>query len=863
MSAPSGVWPSVALCLLLAFALRAADLPLAGESGSAPIIIPNQADPITREAAAWLGAGLKKSAGVAFRVLSEREASGGGTRIWVGRSADVNRRAGHRLDALPPDAFLICVEGESVTLAGRDPRGDRNAVVEFLRRHVGLEAYMPGSLWEVVPRRNAPSVPEGEAVVAPGIPSRAANGMNSGPCAGLNARWAGLHGFASRYDLDPAAGRLLRPERYADRPEVFALVGGRRDPPRSGSDGGWQLCMTSPVVLDEYALAASGRFAAGEAPPALPVTPNAGGGFCECPRCRALSDDTAPPQARRSRLVLHFANEVARRLARDGTTRRAVLKAEGEWADPAPGVSVEPNVVVFVEGADGLGGVAAREALRDRLRRWRAAGARHLGIHQRARGDALVAPFMPLDGLAAEIRLAREEGVEAWVSDDYPSWGLQGPRHWVVARLLWDPARDLPQLLDAFCNDLFGPAARSMNACFRLCREHAARALRPDADWPPALRAEVRALLDLADRQTFGVEPEHSRVRYFAAAFAWAERMAAWRENGLAAVRAARAGDRAGALAFLGNLGEEDQNPLVFMKLALDPLAGAHYCKSDALTPPLLDALSHAVHGRALLAEPVLSLAAKRALASPRVTGAAIEGEIERALAECLPPHPGSPARRALPELRKLARHYAFAPYAPSPVATDGHPDEAAWRAAPEEGGFLCAGGLRPARYRTALRLLRDEARLHAAFTCFQPMNAPRAAASARDGQARLDDAVELVLAPAEAASGREALRIVVTVRGVTQVEGVPDAKAGIRAAVRERADRWCVEISLPLSELGIAPGRAGGARLNALRYVRERGAAPEESAWFPVFADEKDPRPGGWVFLLSPGEAASNPPTR
>ena len=848
------LWGAGAIACAIA---QASDLSLVNDSGSAVVVLPDQADTVTREAAALLQKYVEKSAASSLRVLPERDSTGGGPRICVGRSRAVNLLVGARLDRLSVDGFIMKTEGERLILAGRTPVGDRNAAREFLRRYCGVEWYMPGGLWEVVKRQQNLTIPDVDAVVEPAFSSRARAGLTGGASAGLNAQWALAHGTASRHDYDVDAGRVLRSERYAGRAEFFALTGGRRRTPAAGSERGWQLCMTNPAVIDEYARLAEAWLARRGELLSVSATPNSGGGFCECAGCRALWDEGAAADRRATRLTLHFVNEVARRLAKFRPDRMVALRAEDLWAEPVEGAAVEANVIVFVSGCDGAGGAADVAALRERIKRWKAVGARHLGLRERLRGCDLATPELHAAGIAAEIRLAREEGIEAWASEDYPSWGLQGPQAWVVARLLWEPELDAEQLTGRFCADLFGPASGSMLAYFRRCEERSARG--STAGYAQEVRRELRGLLAQAEKESFGVEPEYTRVRYFSAAFGWTERMAAWAEGGTAALRAARAGDFPGALAALGELGGEEDDPLLYMKMALDPLAGAHYCKSGGLGTGLLDVIGSAVRARAELAQTALQAAVAKAVASAPPAGADVEKALDAAIAERCPGALSAPARRALSDVRKMAGRYAAVPRAPADVVIDGDAGEPGWRGAQDESGFTSAGGLLAAQCRTSFRLVWREGRLHAAFNCFQPMDAPKGTSVARDGQARSDDAVEIAIAPVDAPPGSRPLRVVVTVKGVVQVENAVEASSEVRAAARERADRWCAEVAIPLRAAGIDPAQARAARLNVARYVRGRGAVPEESAWFPVFADEGGVLPKGWVLFNNGTARAEN----
>ncbi len=48
----------------------------------------------------------------------------------------------------------------------------------------------------------------------------------------------------------------------------------------------------------------------------------------------------------------------------------------------------------------------------------------------------------------------------------YPNWGLDGPKLWILARLLRDPSSDVAALWEQLCGNLFGDAAEPMRDYF-------------------------------------------------------------------------------------------------------------------------------------------------------------------------------------------------------------------------------------------------------------------------------------------------------------------------------------------------------------------------------------------------------------
>jgi hypothetical protein len=98
---------------------------------------------------------------------------------------------------------------------------------------------------------------------------------------GINWKWH-FHTFI----------KLIPPEKYyAEHPEYFALVNGKRTVTDSKSPGN-QLCTSNPNIIREVA---ANLIAVLDAEPEIELitlSPNDSGGFCECEKCRALTIDS-------------------------------------------------------------------------------------------------------------------------------------------------------------------------------------------------------------------------------------------------------------------------------------------------------------------------------------------------------------------------------------------------------------------------------------------------------------------------------------------------------------------------------------------------------------------------------------------
>jgi len=106
---------------------------------------------------------------------------------------------------------------------------------------------------------------------------------------------------------------------------------------------------------------------------------------------------------------------------------------------------------------------------------------------------------------AGYVRWAREAGVRAWYSEAYPNWG-EGPKLYLLLRLLWDPARDVDAVLDEWYRRAVGPAAAPLLAKYYAHWEAFWTKRVPASDWwsdrgqyLPFYRPEYLAAVDEAE----------------------------------------------------------------------------------------------------------------------------------------------------------------------------------------------------------------------------------------------------------------------------------------------------------------------------------------------------------------------------
>ncbi len=191
-------------------------------------------------------------------------------------------------------------------------------------------------------------------------------------------------------------------------------------------------------------------------------------------------------------------------------------------------------------------------------------------------------------------------------------------------------------------------------------------------------------------------------------------------------------------------------------------------------------------------------------------------------------------------------------------VTLDGAVDEAAWDAAPWQGGFVSAsaaaenaGEPRKAEVQTRFKMLYDDWGLWVAVECDEPTpGAIKAATVEHDGTVWADDCVELFFDPA--GEGRYYHHFLVNTRGVWYddygadyglVHGkLWDCAIETAARVDAAAGKWAVEVRLPFGGL-ILNEDAGDNWLWNVTRERHAGGALQLSTWTPLKGNFHQPR--------------------
>ncbi|MDD3180752.1 MAG: DUF4838 domain-containing protein [Opitutaceae bacterium] len=473
-----------------------------------PIVVPAQATAPEREAAALLAETLARAAErptQAFPIVTERRDWRSPRGIHVGAT-----RAAQALTM--PDANLLDrtvvsrVTPAGLVLRAAHPEDTVCAASWWLEKELGAHWFIPGSLGVAVAPRDRLRLPFGTDVFTPGFASRSLGG---------DANWGRQNRLQRVFSHGHSMSALFRREDLQREQDLAPMIEGRKFLPAPG-DSNWQPNLISPKAVAHAVERGREYFRANAGARTFAVCMNDSIHYDQSPDTMRQIEPLRYFRGRPdySRLVFQFVNSVARELGRE-FPERFVSTYAYDWNEQIPDFPIEPNVVPFLT-ADRLMYFDRRFAQEDMnlIARWTKNGPRTVGLYDYYEGAPFVIPRLATAAIAESIVQAHKAGVRAFYAEGDPHWGLDGPKHWLAAQLLWNPQQDPASLLDTYYREFWREAAPPMREYFVLCEQawttqplptYWLKYYKDDHQhllFPKNRRTQMRALLASAQAQT-------------------------------------------------------------------------------------------------------------------------------------------------------------------------------------------------------------------------------------------------------------------------------------------------------------------------------------------------------------------------
>ena len=619
---------------------------------------------------------------------------------------------------------------------------------------------------------------------------------------------------------------------------------------------GWQPCYSHPEtarICSEVALA---TFREDRELAAFSMGMNDSGGFCFCDDCRKLLEGEylvtqgSYKYWNQGSIYYHLMNQVAENVSKELPGKMIGGLCYHYTTSPPRQYKLRDNIFLL---RNFYLANTSPEWVEKSLAPWDDKIA-HLGIYEYAQPTTV--PRFNLHNLQPVLQQRREKGGNFFYAEVYPDWQIEGPKYWLMTRVLWDNEADVKQLMAEYCRDLFGAASEVMleywDLCARIVPESQERGrslspwgnplsrgvvLYPYIDRMKALlaKAEAAAQTRIAkERIRYVREPVEidmdliARIgkAYDAGTAAQSSPSAVLDSAVAAVVKLGRLEKELGKVRHHGGLARRDMPPASY--------AGGI---GAAITARIADLL------------------AQRLREQGETDWRALSREAEQVVQAAEKRFPEDPEKQALGWLKERMNHVFQAsmnavPRVDQPIAADGVAEDAFLKQALK---------LKFYRRQVLPRGSKEEPKLletdwtevyvgHDSAALYVTVRSAESEPSVFEGHSEdgnynifTGDALTFILAPLSGAA--IALRITIDVRGKVYAWVPPKQLA---QAYDEKQKVWTVELALPwdygyLTERKMKPGSLELLRANFLRhyqtpehqFFRGHGPATRASSWF------------------------------
>ncbi len=441
------------------------------------------ASPIARLAAEELRRFVKRATGVGLPIVAAP--SPGRGHIFVGANP-ASAAAGVTPDDLKPEGFHIKTVGRDIHIVGRDVVrgsiyplnasasgcGSLTGVYEFLERCVGVLFCWGDELGVVTPKRKRIAAPDLDVTDAPDWSYRVLAYSPQGATSKLYGRRLRL-GHPYTVSHSHAWFRIAPIEKYGDtHPELYALVKGRRASRYSLGRHGGQVCTTNPETIELFARVAIDYFNKHPNRDMFSISPNDGGGFCQCARCRALDVemlDELPDMPMLTDRLLTFYNAVAERVVKAHPNKMLGAYIYSYYSKPPRRVRPHPMLALVNASDSALNQGVGWKREHEWEKQWVALTKRFYkyDIYYYGRTSLhLIAPVTT--HLIEKIKAEQATGLRGGYFFIGQSYEQLGAGHYLLARLMWDKDADARALERRYYNALYGAAGPDVLAYYHL-----------------------------------------------------------------------------------------------------------------------------------------------------------------------------------------------------------------------------------------------------------------------------------------------------------------------------------------------------------------------------------------------------------
>ncbi|MCD6220629.1 DUF4838 domain-containing protein [bacterium] len=475
------------------------------------IVIGREVSPIAKFAAEELQHYLKKIVSRTFPIKKDTYSFSSSDKLILVGKSKYTKSLEEEVDKLYPEGFIIKTKGNNLFLLGEDlakevdfshpipfsvgasHKGTLFAVYEFLEKYCGVRWFWPGESGEIIPKKKNICLGEIHIKEKPDFISR--NfwwcGVRLSPK--LAKAWALWQMRALRqgygFELGFRGGwghswgcYLEGNKYYKEHPEYYALIGGSRKPlvGKNPMDLRNQICTSNPEVVKLFVEKIRKMYEP-TSKAVVSISPNDGGGFCECANCKALDHPELYGPGdnlwREDRPVLSdrimtFANAIAKEVKKTHPNLfLGILAYTYNFTPPKSVEKLEDNIIIAISQISQS--YVVDEEYKNKIRKaiegWSKI-AKQFRISEHY-GDREISSQLMTKVIAEDIPYLKQKGCVGLWTQIVPHVIPNHLNYYVAARLMWNTNLKLKDLLEDYYTKAYGKATSTMKQYFTFMEE--------------------------------------------------------------------------------------------------------------------------------------------------------------------------------------------------------------------------------------------------------------------------------------------------------------------------------------------------------------------------------------------------------
>ena len=244
-----------------------------------------------------------------------------------------------------------------------------------------------------------------------------------------------------------ALGRIIDPKKYGKKhPEYFPLIKGKRfnNPRKQRVD--WQPCLGNPEVqkiLVDHILKSYGK---GDGDGVALSVNDGSGRNCDCKLCNAPGVPKAASKDNFSDRYFYFYGKILDEARKVNPEAKITILLYSDCTLNVPTIKIHPGIIGMGTNRADFAGFARQGLKRSGL--W---------DHHLDRSYPLVRHFPK--SLAAKLRRLHKMGLSEYFGEVYMIHAANGPKQYILGKLLWNINTDVDKAMMEYCTKAFGKAA--------------------------------------------------------------------------------------------------------------------------------------------------------------------------------------------------------------------------------------------------------------------------------------------------------------------------------------------------------------------------------------------------------------------